>query len=256
MKRYFDVLIIGSGIAGLSSALQIADKRKVAIIAKEEINNTNTLHAQGGVATVIDKIDSYEKHIQDTLIAGDGLCNKEIVEMVISEGPNQIRSLLKWGVRFDKKKDGNFDLGKEGGHSKHRILHYQDHTGAEIQKVLTEKVKKHPNITIFEKYFAIDIITQHHLGVLVKRCFDNIEAFGAYVLNIKENTIETFLANKIILATGGIGNIYETTTNPEIATGDGIAMVYRAKGLIEGMEFVQFHPTALFNPNEKPAFLI
>ncbi|MCD6367224.1 MAG: L-aspartate oxidase [Bacteroidales bacterium] len=256
MKQYFDVLIIGSGVAGLSSALQIADKRKVAIIAKEKIDNTNTSYAQGGVATVTDKIDSYEKHIQDTLIAGDGLCNEEIVKMVVSEGHEQIQSMLAWGVNFDKKQNGDFDLGKEGGHSKNRILHHQDNTGAEIQRALTEKVRQHPNITIFENHFAIDIITQHHLGVLVKRCFGGIEAFGVYVLDIKEKIIKTFLADKILLATGGIGNIYDTTTNPPIATGDGLAMVYRAKGLLEGMEFVQFHPTALFNPNEKPAFLI
>ncbi len=256
MKQYFDVLIIGSGVAGLSAALQIADKRKVAIIAKEKIDNTNTAHAQGGIATVTDKIDSYEKHIKDTLIAGDGLCDEKIVKMVVTEGPEQIQSMLAWGVNFDKKQNGEFDLGKEGGHSKNRILHHQDNTGAEIQRALTEKVRQHPNITIFENHFAIDIITQHHLGVLVKRCFGGIEAFGIYVLDIKENTIKTFLSDKILLATGGIGNIYDTTTNPPIATGDGLAMVYRAKGLLEGMEFVQFHPTALFNPNEKPAFLI
>jgi len=256
MKQYFDVLIVGSGVAGLSSALQIADKRKVAIITKEKIDNTNTSYAQGGIATVTDKIDSYEKHIQDTLIAGDGLCDEKIVNMVVTEGPKQIRSMLAWGVNFDKKQNGDFDLGKEGGHSKNRILHHQDNTGAEIQRALTEKVRRHPNITIFENHFAIDIITQHHLGVLVKRCFGGIEAFGVYVLDIKEKIIKTFLSDKILLATGGIGNIYDTTTNPPIATGDGLAMVYRAKGLLEGMEFVQFHPTALYNPNEKPAFLI
>jgi len=189
-------------------------------------------------------------------VAGDGLCDEEIVKMVITEGPEQIKSMLAWGVNFDKKQNGEFDLGKEGGHSKHRILHHQDNTGAEIQRALTEKVRQHPNITIFENHFAIDIITQHHLGVLVKRCTGGIEAFGVYVLDLIENKVKTFLSDKIILATGGIGNIYDTTTNPPIATGDGIAMVYRAKGLTEGMEFVQFHPTALFNPHEKPAFLI
>ncbi len=256
MKQYFDVLIIGSGVAGLSSALQIADKQKVAIISKENIDNTNTAYAQGGIATVTDKIDSYKKHIQDTLIAGDGLCDEKIVKMVVKEGPEQIRSLLKWGVNFDKKQNGDFDLGKEGGHSKNRILHHQDNTGAEIQRALTEQVRKHANITIFEHHFAIDIITQHHLGVLVKRCFGGIEAFGVYVLDIQEGVMKTFLSGKILLATGGIGNIYEATTNPPIATGDGLAMVYRAKGLLEGLEFVQFHPTTLYNPNEKPAFLI
>ncbi len=256
MKQYFDVLIIGSGVAGLSSALQIADKKKVAIISKENIDDTNTSFAQGGIATVTDKIDSYDKHIQDTIAAGDGLCDEKIVEMVVTEGPERIRSMLEWGVNFDKKQNGDFDLGKEGGHSKNRILHHQDNTGAEIQRALTEKVRQHPNITLFEHHFAIDIITQHHLGVLVKRCFGGIEAFGVYVLDIEKNVIKTFLSDKILLATGGIGNIYDTTTNPPIATGDGLAMVYRAKGLLEGMEFVQFHPTALYNPHEKPAFLI
>ncbi len=256
MKQFFDVIVLGSGVAGLSSALKLADKRKVAIITKEKIEVTNTFYAQGGIATVTDKIDSYEKHIQDTLGTGDGLCNEEIVRMVVTEGPERIKEMLEWGVHFDKNQNGDFDLGKEGGHSKNRILHHRDNTGAEIQRALTDKVRQHPNITIFENHFAIDIITQHHLGVLVKRCIDKIEAFGIYVLDLIENKIKTFQADKIILATGGIGNVYETTTNPPIATGDGIAMVYRAKGLVEGMEFVQFHPTALYHLNEKPAFLI
>lgn len=256
MKQYFDIIVVGSGVAGLSFALQVADKKKVAIITKENINDTNTYYAQGGIASVTDSIDSYEKHIEDTLIAGDGLCDKRIVEMVIKEGPEQIKSLIDWGVSFNKKQNGDYDLGREGGHSMNRILHHQDNTGSEIQRALTESVRNHPNIKIFEHHFAIDIITQHHLGILVKRYINNIEAFGVYVLNINSKEIITFLADKILLATGAIGNIYETTTNPPIATGDGIAMVYRAKGVLEGMEFVQFHPTALYNPNEKPAFLI
>ena len=256
MKKFYDFLVVGSGIAGLSFALKAAEKGKVAIVTKETITDSNTKYAQGGIAAVISNKDSFEEHIKDTLIAGDGLCDEDVVRMVITEAPDRIKDLEKWGVVFDKSENGSYDLGKEGGHSENRILHHKDNTGYEVEEKLANEVRKHPNIDVFEHYFAIDIITQHHLGQLVKRCITPIEAYGLYVQDLKTNDIYTFLADKIYIATGGIGNIYETTTNPPIATGDGIAMVYRAKGLINNMEFVQFHPTALYNPGEKPSFLI
>jgi len=251
-----DFLVIGSGIAGLSYALQVASYGKVIIITKSKIDETNTKYAQGGIASVMYEPDTFDKHINDTLEVGDGLCDREIVEMVVREGPAQIKKLIEWGVNFDKKEDGKFDLAKEGGHSEYRILHYKDITGFEIQRALTEQVKKHPNIKIFENYFAIDIITQHHLGRLVKRYHDDIECYGSYALDLKTGQTHVFLSRVTIIATGGIGNLYHITTNPLTATGDGIAMVYRAKGIVDNMEFVQFHPTSLYNPGERPSFLI
>ena len=256
MVKKIDFLVLGSGLAGLSFALKVAENAKVAVISKTILNETNTRYAQGGIAAVTYQPDSYKKHIEDTLIAGDGLCKKEIVEMVVSNAPKQIQKLIEWGTEFDKKSDGEFDLAKEGGHSMHRILHHQDNTGVEIQRALYEKVRNHKNIDIYENHFALDLITQHHLGFTVSRHDADIECYGAYVLDVQKNEITTFLSKITFLATGGIGNIYQTTTNPTIATGDGIAMVYRAEGIIEHMEFVQFHPTALFESDERPSFLI
>ena len=255
IKKY-DFLVIGSGLAGLSFALKVANAGKVAILTKSTILETNTYYAQGGIAAVTYKPDNYEKHIQDTLIAGDALCNEEVVRMVVKHAPEQIRELIHWGTEFDKESDGKFDLAREGGHSEHRILHYKDETGGEIQRKLTQRVRDHENIDIYEHFFAIDIITQHHLGKLVKRRFSDIECYGVYALDINQNKIVTFLSKVTMMATGGMGNLYSTTTNPVIATGDGVAMVYRAKGTVENMEFVQFHPTSLYNPNERPSFLI
>lgn len=256
MKKEYDFLVVGSGLAGLSFALKVAGQGKVAILSKTKLEETNTTYAQGGIAAVTYEPDNYEKHVQDTLIAGDGLCDEEVVRLVVSEAPAQIKELINWGTIFDKEKDGKFDLAREGGHSEHRILHHKDATGFEIQRALSEQVKKHPNIDIFEHFFAIDVITQHHLGKLVKRRHTNIECYGVYALDIKHQKIYSFLSRVTIIATGGTGNVYSTTTNPVIATGDGIAMVYRAKGRVENMEFVQFHPTSLYNPSEKPSFLI
>ena len=256
MKKRYDFLVIGSGLAGLSFALKVADKAKVAIISKTNLGETNTQYAQGGIASVTYEPDSFEKHIKDTIIAGDGLCDKKVVESIVKEAPKQIKNLIKWGTQFDKNNEGNYDLAKEGGHSMHRILHHQDNTGWEIQRALNHKVKTHPNIDIFEHHFAIDLITRHHLGIPITRYMTDNECFGAYVLDINRNQINTFLSKITFIATGGIGNIYQTTTNPTIATGDGIAMAFRAKAIIENMEFVQFHPTALFNPGERPSFLI
>jgi L-aspartate oxidase len=256
MEERFDFLVIGSGVAGLTYALRVAEKGKVAIVTKAGLNDTNTSYAQGGIAAVTYEPDNFNKHIEDTLIAGDGLCNPEIVEIVVKEAPEQINQLIKWGAEFDKESNGLFNLAREGGHSEHRILHHKDNTGFEIQRALSKAVKEHPNIRVYEGFFAIDIITQHHLGKLVKRYFPGIECYGAYVLELKTGMIHTFLSRVTLMATGGIGNLYHTTTNPLGATGDGIAMVYRAKGIVDNMEFVQFHPTSLHNPGERPSFLI
>lgn len=256
-----DVLIIGAGVAGLSLAIRIADKRpdlRIMVLTKATENDSNTSYAQGGVAAVWDAdIDNYNKHIEDTLIAGDGLCNKHIVEIVVKEGPERVKEIIGWGARFDQTREGEYDLGREGGHSENRILHFKDITGWEIQRTLNEKVKQYKNIEFYEHYFAIDIITQHHLGRNVTRLSPNIECYGAYVLNKKSNEIETILGKVTVLATGGAGQVYKSTTNPVIATGDGIAMFYRAKGRISNMEFMQFHPTSLYNPvGENPSFLV
>lgn len=256
MKRKVDFLIIGSGIAGLSYALKVAPHGKVLMITKADESESNTKYAQGGIATVMQTNDTYEKHIQDTLSCGDGLCDEKIVRMVIAKSTERIKELIEWGARFDKNSSGEFDLGKEGGHSEHRILHHKDNTGFEIERALLEQVHAHPNIEILTHHFSVDIITQHHLGMEVNSRTPDKECYGAYVLNNQTGVIETILARTTLIATGGIGQAYRVTTNPRIATGDGIAMVYRAKGRIENMEFVQFHPTALFNPKESPAFLI
>ncbi|MCK5775923.1 MAG: L-aspartate oxidase, partial [Bacteroidales bacterium] len=256
MQKNVDFLIIGSGIAGLSYALKVADKGRVLIITKSNSDETATKYAQGGIAAVMYTPDSYEKHIEDTMIAGDFLSNPEIVRMTIEESSERIEELVKWGTQFDKKADGGYELGREGGHSEQRILHHKDSTGLEIERALLEKVQKHPNIEIWEKFFTIDIITQHHLGQKIARDMDNISCFGAYVYNLHNHEILTVISKTTMIATGGIGNLYQSTTNPKISTGDGIAMVYRAKGIVENMEFVQFHPTSLYNPGEKPAFLI
>lgn len=256
MKRETDFLVIGSGLAGLGFALKVAEFGKVILVTKSSLDDSNTNYAQGGIASVTYEPDNFEKHVKDTLISGDGLCDEEIVRMVVNEAPVQIKQLVDWGANFDRRPDGTFDLAREGGHSEYRILHHKDITGHEIERALCEKVRKHPNIEILENYFAVDIITQHHLGKLIKRYHSDIDCYGAYITNFKDRKIDAILAKVTAIATGGSGNIYNTTTNPPIATGDGIALVYRAKGIIDNMEFIQFHPTTLYNPNEKPSFLI
>jgi L-aspartate oxidase len=256
-----DFLVIGSGIAGLTFALKVAQERpdkKITVITKTISDETNTKYAQGGVAAVWDDDqDNYAKHIEDTLIAGDGLCNEKIVEIVVKEGPQRVREIIEWGARFDKDPDGDYSLGKEGGHSESRILHYKDVTGKEIERALLEAVKKKPNIEILNHCFVVDLITQHHLGYLVMKSTPDVECYGVYALNLESKKMEKILAGLTLLATGGNGQIYRTTTNPSIATGDGVAMVYRAKGRIENMEFIQFHPTALYEPGVKGySFLI
>ena len=255
-----DFLVIGSGIAGLSYALKVAQhhpEKKVLVITKTRADETNTKYAQGGIAGVTDfEHDSFDKHIQDTLVAGDGLCNPRTVEIVVTEGPDRINEIIEWGTRFDKDAEGDFKLGREGGHSEFRILHHKDVTGKEIERALLETVGKQKNIEIIKHWFVLDLITQHHLGYLVTKSTPDIECYGVYALDQHTNKIVKILSKVTLLATGGNGQAYRTTTNPTIATGDGVAMVYRAKGRIENMEFIQFHPTALFEPGVSPSFLI
>ena len=257
MVRKYDYLVIGSGIAGMSFALKVAETGRVALICKSDIEEANTFYAQGGVASVTNlKVDNFDKHIEDTMIAGDWLSDRAAVEKVVKGAPEQINQLLKWGVDFDRKEDGEFDLHREGGHSEFRILDHADNTGAEIQQSLVRALKSHPNIDVFENFFAVEIITQHHLGKIVTRRTPDITCYGAYILNPETGKVETFLSKVTVMATGGIGQVYTTTTNPMVATGDGIAMVYRAKGTVKDMEFIQFHPTALYHPGDRPSFLI
>lgn len=256
MKKVYDFLVVGSGVAGLTFAIKVAEKGRVAVISKTQIDNTNTSLAQGGVAAVTYQPDNFEKHVQDTFIASDRFARLDVIRNVVREAPDRIKELIDWGANFDKTNSGEYDLAREGGHSEKRILHHKDNTGWEIQRALVAKVRENPNIDIYEEYFAVDLLTQHHLGQEVKRSHDDIECYGAYVLNLATKEVDVFLAKKTMIATGGSGNLYHVTTNPPIATGDGIAMVYRAKGLVEGMEFVQFHPTSLFSPGVRPSFLI
>lgn len=263
MAKKVDFLIIGSGIAGLSYALKIAEyyenksvKPSICIITKDEADESNTRYAQGGIAAVIKSEDSYTKHIQDTLDAGSFINNEDVVRLVVEKGPERIRELIQWGTNFDKTESGDYKLAKEGGHSDHRILYHKDVTGQEIQRALLEKVKQYSYVEMTPHYFAVDLITQHHLGEKVTRRREDTKCFGVYALNKEAGEIETILAKVTLLATGGIGQAYRTTTNPKVATGDGIAMTYRAKGEVKGMEFVQFHPTALYEMGEGNAFLI
>src|SRR5689334_19104641 len=256
-----DFLVIGSGIAGLTYALKVAQHcpdKQVTIITKASPDETNTKYAQGGIAVVNDlEKDSFEKHIEDTLIAGDGLCNEEVVEIVVKEGPARVQEIINWGAHFDKDPEGDYKLGKEGGHSEFRIIHHKDITGKEMERALLAAIAKQKNIELISHCFVLDIITQHHLGYLVTKSTPDIECYGVYVLNLSTNKIEKILSKVTLLATGGNGQVYRTTTNPSIATGDGVAMVYRAKGRIENMEFIQFHPTALYEAGKRgQAFLI
>ncbi|WP_291102782.1 MULTISPECIES: L-aspartate oxidase [unclassified Flavobacterium] len=241
-------LIIGSGVAGLTFAAKIAEQfpdKKVTIVTKASEDESNTKYAQGGIAIVTDKDgDSYQKHIDDTLICGDGLCDKSVVEMVISEGPKRLKELIEWGAKFDKNVKGTLDLGKEGGHSENRVVHHKDQTGQEIERAILNQVHQKKNITVLDHHFAFDLITENN------RCL------GAYVLDQKTKEILTFQSDFTLLATGGIGHLYGHTTNPVIATGDGIAMAFRAKADIKEMEFIQFHPTALYDASTGTSFLI
>jgi L-aspartate oxidase len=257
---HYDILVIGSGLAGLSFALKTAQydsEISIAIISKDSLTESNTRYAQGGIAVVWDESkDSFDKHIRDTLIAGDGLCDHQVVEKVVTEGPARLRELINWGSQFDRSEEGEYNLGLEGGHSERRILHHKDLTGKELQDTLLKQVKRTPNITVFDHHMAIDLITQHHIKDDLYWREQPVTCFGAYVLDREKQQVITFSSKLTLLATGGIGQIYRSTTNPEVATGDGIAMAYRATARIQHMEFVQFHPTALYEASQPQAFLI
>ena len=256
MNRETDFLVIGSGIAGLTFALKAAEHGKVTIVTKGDISESNTTYAQGGICSVTYEPDNFDKHVKDTMVCGAGECNEEAVRLVVTRAPELIKELIDWGVKFDKDMNGRYELAREGGHTEHRILHHKDNTGFEIERALVNRVKRHRNIEILEHHFSVDILTQHHLGQLIRKSTPDKECYGAYVLNLKTQSVITILSKFTVIATGGVGNIYHTTTNPAVATGDGVAMVHRAKGAIENMEYIQFHPTALYHPGERPAFLI
>lgn len=249
--RQFDFLILGSGIAGLTFALKVAPRGRVAIVTKKNRADSNTNWAQGGIAAVTSREDSVEMHVRDTLDAGAGLCREDVVRTIIAEGPERILELMELGAKFSERElpDGNgkeLDLTKEGGHSKRRVLHAKDATGREIERALLDAIARQPNITVLENHFAVDLITTQKLGYVgANRCL------GIYVLDKASGQVETFAAPVIVLATGGCGKVYLYTTNPDIATGDGVAMAYRAGAPVANMEFMQFHPTCLFHPKER-----
>jgi len=247
----FDFVIIGSGIAGLSFALKAARAGTVAVITKKAKAESNTAWAQGGIAAVTDGADSFEAHVQDTLIAGAGLCDEKIVRSIVADGPERIRELIDLGVQFDHRPDGSHDLTREGGHSARRILHARDATGREIERALLDALARDPRITLLENHMAVDLITLRKLGLasVKDRCV------GVYVLDETAAQVMTIRTDKLVLATGGCGKVYLYTTNPSIATGDGVAMAWRAGAGIANMEFIQFHPTCLYHPEQR-SFLI
>ncbi|MDO5510851.1 MAG: L-aspartate oxidase [Weeksellaceae bacterium] len=256
---FADVLVIGSGISGLSYALKVSQQSpdaKIVIVTKSDEDESNTKYAQGGLAVVTDfDNDSFNKHVEDTLRAGDGLCDREVVEMVVREGPVRFKEIVDWGARFDVNDMGTYDLGMEGGHTQHRIVHHKDITGYEIERALLAAVNNSPNITLLSHHYVVDLITEHHLGDEV---FDesNITCYGAYVLDIFSKSIKKYTAKITLMATGGVGHVYKNTTNPIIATGDGIGLASRAKAKVSDMAFIQFHPTALYSPLDGNLFLI
>ncbi|MEZ4526767.1 MAG: L-aspartate oxidase [Desulfobacterales bacterium] len=259
MKIETDFLVIGSGVAGLTFALKVADFGRVALVTKKGVTDSNTSVAQGGIASVFGSLDSFDLHIKDTLASGDGLCHEDVAEMVVRNGPDRIRELMELGVHFDTKSGSTaaeesprLDLGREGGHSQKRIVHAFDMTGREVERVLVEHAQNHPNITIYENHMAIDLIicsTRMRRGMITT----THEAFccGAYILDTEKDQVITFSAGITLLATGGAGKVYLYTSNPDIATGDGIAMGYRAGATVANLEFVQFHPTCLYHPEAK-----
>jgi L-aspartate oxidase len=255
VEFYTDFLVLGTGIAGLSFAIKAAELGTVAMVTKKDKTDSNTNMAQGGIAVVQDQMDRFEYHIKDTLTCGMGLCNEEVVRFVITEGPERISELVQWGVEFTRSTTDphQFDLGREGGHSMRRVLHARDLTGREIERALHEKTAQQRNIRIFENHIAIDLIMKS--SVLGQKMEHDDRCLGAYVLDIARNEIHTFRAKFIMLSTGGAGKAYLITTNPDIATADGIAMAYRAGAKIANMEFIQFHPTCLYHPDAK-SFLI
>ncbi len=247
-----DVLIIGSGIAGLFAAIKISEFADVVLVTKKDKAESNTNYAQGGIASVIDKSDSFEKHISDTLIAGAGLCNRKSVELMVKEGPDRINELISLGTQFTQL-DGKLDLAKEGGHSMARIVHAKDLTGKEIERALISMVNSLNNITVIENTLAIDLITEHNIPSLKNSPIKNRNCWGAYVLDGNRGVVETINSKVTVLATGGLGQVYQHTTNPIIASGDGFAMAYRAGAQMGNMEFVQFHPTSFYSFNKNSA---
>lgn len=251
-----DFLVIGSGIAGLFFSIKASKYGEVYIITKKERSESNTNYAQGGIACVLNKSDSFESHIKDTLNAGAGICHYDVVEMVVKEGPERVKDLIELGTKFTpapQDDDTYFDLGKEGGHSARRILHAGDFTGREIEKALLEQIKNIPNIKVLENHIAIDLLIESRVK---KTALNKDRCLGAYILDEETSEVKTFVSKFTILATGGGGQVYLHTTNPSIATGDGVAMAYRAGAKIMNMEFFQFHPTSLYQPNGETSFLI
>ncbi|MBV8416184.1 MAG: FAD-binding protein, partial [Verrucomicrobia bacterium] len=250
----FEFVVLGSGVAGLSLSLKLAAHGSVAIVTKRRPADSNTAWAQGGVACVTSAEDSFDLHISDTLVAGAGLCDQTAVRTIITEGPTAVRELMRIGVHFDERilEDGHreLDLGKEGGHSKRRVLHYHDTTGREIEQRLLDAVVEERNIQILDNHMGVDLITTGKLGYTTE---DRV--IGVYVLNEGSGTVETIRSDRVIIATGGCGKVYLYTTNPDIATGDGVAMAWRAGAAVANMEFIQFHPTCLFH-TERKSFLI
>lgn len=250
-QQSFDIAVVGSGIAGLFYALKVAEHGSVAILTKKQLSESNTNYAQGGIACVTSEEDTFDLHLQDTLRAGAGLCRGEVVREIVAEGPERLQELIHLNVPFSERRDApGYDLGKEGGHTKRRILHVGDVTGREIENALVEAVRAHPNIAIFENYVAVDLITSHKI-----KLGDPNRCLGLYALDAGANLVHTIRASAVVLATGGCGKVYLYTTNPSIATGDGVAIAYRAGVPIANMEFVQFHPTCLYHPLER-SFLI
>lgn len=254
--QQFDVLIIGSGLAGLTVALKVAAEKKVCLVSKRKINDTSSSWAQGGIAAVLTNDDSIEAHIQDTLIAGAGLCDQEVTREVASHAKETVEWLIAQGVPFTREDDGSgYHLTREGGHSHRRIIHAADATGHAVQKTLAEQVLSHPNITVLEDHIAVDLITSRKAGISQLDQQSNGEALGAYVLDNKSGKVITIAAQHTVLATGGSGKVYLYTTNPDVSTGDGVAMAWRVGCRVANMEFIQFHPTCLYHPEAK-SFLI
>ncbi len=252
-----DFLVIGSGVAGMTYAIKVAMQsanNKISLVTKTTPQESNTNYAQGGIAVVTDLLnDSFRKHAEDTLKAGDGLCDEAIVDLVVKAAPDRINELIEWGTSFDKNENGELSRGKEGGHSEFRILHHKDITGAEISRALLHRISTLDNIEVLDHHFVVDLITDHHKSGVKP---NQVTCYGAYIQNLKTGEVDKFLSKITMMASGGIGQVYETTTNPLIATGDGIALAYRAKAQIADMEFVQFHPTAFYDLNVNPSFLI
>jgi L-aspartate oxidase len=253
-SRHFDVLVVGSGIAGLSFALKVAQRgHSVAILTKKNKADSNTNFAQGGVAVVTAQTDDFDKHVRDTLVAGDGLCDERVVREIVRDGPARVQELVKLGLKFSRDAKGGYDLGREGGHTERRILHVKDMTGKAIEEALLKALTREPRIALFEHFFAVDVVTENKLGTGGKakggkrKAKNENRVAGVYALDVRDGRVVTFHAPVVVLSTGGAGQVYLYTTNPDIATGDGIAMAFRAGVAVKNMEFIQFHPTTLYS---------